>query len=180
MMETVVNTVLPDIPRIYTALAEWLACLICIIGVKRKINLKLLVGISVGFLVWQSAFLQLTAGAEGIWWMVCMGAAVGFMYFYIAACCDITWKDAGYYCVRAFVIAEFAASLEWQLDCFAYYTLGWKTMWIRGGMLIPVSYTHLENSYSYNHIRLRVFFGRERAEESSAKIKSIKTGEKKR
>lgn len=138
MMETVVNTVLPDIPRIYTAIAEWLACLICIIGVKRKINLKVLAGISVGFLVCQSVFLQLTAGAEGIWWIVYMGAAVGFMYFYIAACCDITWKDAGYYCVRAFVIAEFAASLEWQLDCFAYYALGWKTMWIRGGMLILI------------------------------------------
>ena len=37
-METVVNIVLPDIPRIYTALAEWLACLICISEVKRRIG----------------------------------------------------------------------------------------------------------------------------------------------
>lgn len=124
MTETVVNTVLPDIPRIYTALAEWLACLICILGIKPKVNRKKLAGISAVVLVWQAVFLQLTMGADGIWWMVCMGAAVGFMYVYIAYCCDITWKDAGYYCVRAFVTAEFAASLEWQLDCFAYYALG--------------------------------------------------------
>lgn len=52
MTETVVNTVLPDIPRIYTALAEWLACLICILGIKPKVNRKKLAGISAVVLVW--------------------------------------------------------------------------------------------------------------------------------
>lgn len=49
-METVVNIVLPDIPRIYTALAEWLACLICISEVKRRIGGWKLAGISIGML----------------------------------------------------------------------------------------------------------------------------------
>ena len=38
MTETVINDVLPDIPRIYTAVAEWLACLICILEVKRRVQ----------------------------------------------------------------------------------------------------------------------------------------------
>ena len=110
-METVVNIVLPDIPRIYTALAEWLACLICISEVKRRIGGWKLAGISIGMLCVQSAFLYLTVDAEGIWWMVCMAVAVAFMYGFLAVCCDISLKDTGYYCVRAFVTAELAASL---------------------------------------------------------------------
>ena len=137
-METVVNIVLPDIPRIYTALAEWLACLICISEVKRRIGGWKLAGISIGMLCVQSAFLYLTVDAEGIWWMVCMAVAVAFMYGFLAVCCDISLKDTGYYCVRAFVTAELAASLEWQLDCFGFFTWGWTQVWIRGGLLIII------------------------------------------
>lgn len=140
MTETVVNYVLPDIPRIYTALAEWLACLICIMEVKRRVQGWKLVGISAGVLILQSAFLEFTAGAEGIWWIIYMAAAVGLMYGFIAVCCDIGLKDTGYYCVRAFVIAEFAASLEWQLDCFFCFAMGWDDLWFRGLLLIA-SYT---------------------------------------
>lgn len=138
MMETVVNDVLPDIPRIYTALAEWLACLVCILGVKRRVQGWKLARISVGALILQSAFLQATAGAEGIWWMICMAMAIAGMYVFLSVCCDISLKDTGYYCVRAFVTAEFAASLEWQLDCFGYFVMGWKQPWIRGSLLIVI------------------------------------------
>ncbi len=135
-METVVNIVLPDIPRIYTALAEWLACFICILELKRRVTGGKLVGISTGVLIIQSLFLQYTVQAEGFWWMICMALAIVIMYVYIAFCSDISLKDAGYYCVRAFVTAEFAASLEWQLDCFAYFVLGWKNIWFRGMLLL--------------------------------------------
>lgn len=135
-METVVNIVLPDIPRIYTALAEWLACLICILEVKRRVTGWKFGWISLGVLLGQSLFLQYTVQAKGIWWMLCMALAIGIMYAYIAFCGNISLKDAGYYCVRAFVTAEFAASLEWQLDCFAYFVLGWKNIWFRGMLLL--------------------------------------------
>lgn len=138
MTETVVNYVLPDIPRIYTALAEWLACLACILGVKKRVQGWKLAGVAVGMLVLQSVFLQVTAGAEGVWWMLCMALAIAFMYAFLAICCDISLKDVGYYCVRAFVTAEFAASLEWQLDCFGYFSWGWTQAWIRGLLLIVI------------------------------------------
>lgn len=40
------------------------------------------------------------------------------MYTFIYLCADINWKDAAYYTIRAFVIAEFVASCEWQVDLF--------------------------------------------------------------
>ena len=51
MTETMVNYVLPDIPRFYTAVAEWMACLICILEVKRRVQGWKLAGISVGVLL---------------------------------------------------------------------------------------------------------------------------------
>ncbi|MBC5689059.1 sensor histidine kinase [Mediterraneibacter sp. NSJ-55] len=114
----IVSTILPDIPRFYTALAEWLACLLCIAEVKRRVTGWKFIGISVGTLIIQVLFLEVTQGMENFLWLLCMGAAVGLMYGYIYLCCCVSGRDAGYYCVRAFVAAEFAASLEWQTYCW--------------------------------------------------------------
>ena len=126
----VADIIWPDIPRFYTALAEWLACVICILELKRKFTGWKLAGVSAVFLVVQAVFLELTGDLEGVWWMVCMALAVGMMYFFIFLCCDASAKDVGYICVRAFVVAEFAASIEWQLECFSYYVLGWQQVWM--------------------------------------------------
>lgn len=137
-MEAAMNLMLPDIPRIYTALAEWMACILCIMEVKRRVKGWKFVGISLGALLWQAFFLQITENVEGIFWILCMVLAVAFMYLFIVLCCEINWKDAGYYCVRAFVTAEFAASLEWQMDCFGVVMLGWDCPWFRIGLLAGV------------------------------------------
>ena len=132
------DIILPDIPRLYTALAEWLACLLCILEVKRRLSGWKFIGFSALILVIQSAFLILTKGMSGFWWIFCMAVAVGTMYFFIGVCCDISKKDVGYYCARAFVIAEFAASLEWQLDCYFYTIHGWIHGWMRLILLVAV------------------------------------------
>lgn len=122
------NSVLPDIPRIYTAVAEWLACLLCILEVKRRITGWKLTAVSLTSLAIQSIFMKFTNGLENFLWIVCMIVAVAMMYAYILACCDMSAKDAVYYCVRAFVIAEFAASLQWQTYCYFTYNMffaGW-------------------------------------------------------
>lgn len=137
-MEAAMNLMLPDIPRIYTALAEWMACILCIMEVKRRVKGWKFVGISLGALLWQAFFLQITENVEGIFWIVCMVLAVAFMYLFIVLCCEINWKDAGYYCVRAFATAEFAASLEWQMDCFGVVIFGWDCPWFRMGLLAGV------------------------------------------
>ena len=59
--------VLPDIPRTFTAIAEWLACLLCIFEIKRKISGWKLAGISFAALIIQAAFLEVTESLEGVW-----------------------------------------------------------------------------------------------------------------
>lgn len=110
--------VLPDIPRIYTAIAEWLACMLCLAEVRRRMTGKKFIAVSVAALVVQSAFLALTPGLDDFLWILCMATAAAMMYVFIYLCAEIPWRDAMYYCIRAFVLAEFAASLEWQIRCY--------------------------------------------------------------
>ena len=112
------NSVYQDIPRIYTALAEWLACFGYCLVLKRKVKNEEFVLFSVLALVLQSMFLVLTKSLPVILWIPCMILAVGFMFAYMLATCDASRNVIGYYCTRAFLLAELAASLEWQLACF--------------------------------------------------------------
>lgn len=129
-----INEILPDIPRIYTALAEWLACLICIMELKKRFTKVKTGAICAAALVGQSIFLIITGNMDGIWWILCMVGAIVLMLLFLYICCETTFKDAGYYCVRAFVVAEFAASLQWQIDCFIQTARG-ATNWIWGSLL---------------------------------------------
>lgn len=120
---------LPDIPRFYTALAEWLSCILCMReGIRRYSGRKFWGIAAVVFLI-QSVFLISTGGLEGPLWMLCMAAAVLLMFCFLLISCDISVVDVGYVCVKAFVLAEFMASLEWQLHCFFCYGVGWESLW---------------------------------------------------
>ena len=105
-----------DIPRLYTGLAEWMACLVILKICRRRLHGAAFAGVSILMLLLQCAFLVLTAHMPAnILWILCMVAAVGLMYMYIYACGQVTPRMAAYCCVSAFLSAEFAASLEWQL-----------------------------------------------------------------
>ncbi len=107
-----------DIPRLYTAIAEWLACLIYCLVLKRKTSKTEFVAISAVALVVQSLFLIFTKDLNIVFWIPCMLLAVIMMYLFMYLVCDDTAHVIGYYCARAFLLAELAASLEWQLACF--------------------------------------------------------------
>lgn len=66
-----------------------------------------------------------------------MAAAVLLMLGLLAGCCRISPRDAAYYCIHAFVLAEFAASLEWQLYCFLLLNRE-ASAWMRAGLLVAV------------------------------------------
>lgn len=109
---------LPDIPRFYTALAEWAACMTFIFVLKRRITGWKLAVISGMQLLIQSVFLVYT---QNIWlwlWLPCMIAAVLLMIGFLYLCLKGSWCDAVYCGLFSFIIAEFAASLEWQLYLF--------------------------------------------------------------
>lgn len=117
-------TILPDIPRLYTALAEWLACLMYIVTLRRRFGNSATILCAAGWLVGLSAFLQLTGNVPLAWWIPCMAAAVASMYAFLYLSCSVNAKEAGYCCARAFILAEFAASLEWQIHCLLWPSSG--------------------------------------------------------
>ena len=123
------NTVyLSDIPRLFTAAAEWCACLTVIAKYPRRCGGLRLWGLLGLGLAGQCLFMMLTDELPLWLWLPCMAAAVGMMLALIAACCDMPLASAGYCTVRAFLLAEFAASLEWQLYSYALFALGWQEM----------------------------------------------------
>ncbi len=110
-----IGEVLPDIPRIYTALAEWSACIIFVMALKNRYDIIKTVLISILFLVIQSTFLVLTGNAQIYLWLPCMITAFTVMALFIGWACRIGRKRTLYFTIMAFVVAEFAASLEWQI-----------------------------------------------------------------
>ena len=122
------NTLLfPDIPRIYTAIAEWLACMVYISQLPLRLRGWRLVGISGGMLAVQCLFLELTGDAPLFLWIPCMIVAICLMLGLFCACCNLPVLDACYHCIRAFLLAEFAAALEWQLYFYTLFRLGWRS-----------------------------------------------------
>ena len=124
-----------DIPRIVTAIAEWCACLTVVAKYPRRYSGSRLWGLLGAGLAVQCLFLVFTDGLPILLWAPCMAAAVGLMFVLTAACCDMPLVTAGYCTIRAFVLAEFAASLEWQLYSYARFTLGWREVGPRSGLL---------------------------------------------
>ena len=112
---------LGNIPRIHTALAEWLACMACMVQLPKRFRGPKLWAAAGGALVLMCAFLELTGGLPVGWFLPCIVASALMMLGLLALCCRIPLKNAAYCCVRAFITAEFAASLEWQLYSYYWY-----------------------------------------------------------
>lgn len=110
-------TAVPDIPRLYTALAECLATLLYAQQLTPRYSAR---RSTVNSLIWMAGlavFMQLTGSVPLVLWLPCMVAAIGSMYLFLWRTCETSPLEAGYYCSRACILAELTASVEWQLHC---------------------------------------------------------------
>ena len=111
---------LPDIPRWYTAIAEWGACLVYVFVLKRRLGVwattaVLASGLGLLLLVhWAASMLPI-----GLWTLG-MGFAIAVMFAIIFVCVASPALSIGYLVARALVLAELAASLQWQLHSFVF------------------------------------------------------------
>ena len=122
-------TALPDIPRLYTALAECLAVLLVTPALMPRFSKAVTGGITLLWAAVLSAFLELTGNVPGGLWIPCMVTAIGLSYLYLWGVWSITLLEAGYHCARAFILAELAASVEWQLHCALWPARGpWEPL----------------------------------------------------
>lgn len=109
-----------DIPRYYTAVAEWLCCFLFCCFYRKKVN-KLFFGIlAVIALILQTVWLVQTGEVPVMLWIPCMLIAIGMMFLFLYLVMDISIKMIIYCCMKAFLAAEFMASLEWQIEYFIH------------------------------------------------------------
>ena len=127
---TLVNT-----PGYYYSIAYFLAAFISI-----WINRKRAVAqgwkkwmLHIGFFVALVGFMEVTDGVRQIFFIPCMIISISLLLLYIYCSCDFGWKEAGYYCARAFISGEFAASLCWQIYFYIITTgiIPWKWVGFR-------------------------------------------------
>ncbi|OZG59745.1 histidine kinase [Bifidobacterium lemurum] len=117
-MTVEITNALPDIPRIYTAISEWLACMVYVAVVPRTVSLQrtLCMGaIGLAALIG----LQYFAGTLPItFWILGMCLAFAAMWAIVRLASGIGKRTALFLTARAFVLAEMVASLHWQIDSF--------------------------------------------------------------
>lgn len=68
-----------------------------------------------GFFAALAFFMWITDGVRQVLFLPAMTVTITLMLLCLYACCDFTIYEAGYYCARAFITGEFAASLCWQI-----------------------------------------------------------------
>ncbi|WP_336708779.1 sensor histidine kinase [Oerskovia sp. USHLN155] len=137
VLSAAVAEVPTDIPRGITAFAEWSACLVYILLLRKRFTppvLALLLGLGLG-LLWA---VQSFAGELPIpLWTFGMAMAVAAMYSVVVLCADVSTREAGYFTARAFVLAELVASLHWQLYSYAV-DQGFTGVGVQAGLLVLV------------------------------------------
>lgn len=111
-------SVIRDIPKLYTALAEWLACLSFVLILPKRWSKGMTGGILALSLLMLCGIQYVIDIIPVKLWLLGMAVALGLMYATLLLCCRITPFDGGFYWAVAFIFAEFIASLDWQLYSF--------------------------------------------------------------
>ena len=128
-----------DIPRLYTAIAECAACLLYCVVLPRKKRKPLVFIAATAFFFAADAFrLILTDDVPDVFWIPCMFAAMGLMLLYLRYMLEGDFRGIVYTMLKALLIAEFMASLEWQIDCFFREVSGLPRA--AGAVFVPVIY----------------------------------------
>lgn len=138
---------LVDLPRFYTALAEWMSIMVfCLIMPRKVDNLKFASIAAVGLAV-QNALLISTESVHIYFWLPIMLLAVFFMYVLLSAVGMMTWKCNLYYTLKAFIAAEFVASFEWQISYYFSNIFGHSI--VRQLILLVIVYGSLFSAIYY-------------------------------
>ncbi len=127
---------LTNTPGAYYLLAYFLSsCLYISMNPKRMKGWKLY-GVQLLFLIILGNFIIVTDQIMVALFVPCVLIEIFILWLSIYVCCDMDWKKAAYFCVRVFILGEFAASLEWQLFYYGLMNLqvelnvGWNLLFL--------------------------------------------------
>ena len=106
----------PEMPRHLVASSEWVACVIYILFLNKRLKgTKLVSAIGVAFFAFQGYHVLIADKLPLFLWIPGMVVAILLMYTFFLVSCDIDLPTAAYWWAQAFIVAEFVASLQWQL-----------------------------------------------------------------
>lgn len=114
--------IIPNIPRVYTAFAEWLACVILIFALLPE-KKRTFFYITTPMMGLGQVALQLFVGTWPLFlWIPGMALNLLWMLFTFHMLVDETLLTKVYLVCKAFIVAEFIASFSWQLFCYLLYS----------------------------------------------------------
>lgn len=109
---------LPNIPRIWTAIAEWAACVAMIMQLpKNRIKNNYYINLAL-FLVGQMGLQYIAGKLPLVLWLVGMLINFAWMFITILGCEKEGRNVLIYHTCKAFIYAEFVAALAWQIICY--------------------------------------------------------------
>ena len=129
---------IPDIPRIYTAIAEWASCLIFVSVLRPRYGRKKTIVISTMVLAAQMIFMHVTGNVSLWFWVPCMLIAYFNMTIFIYGTCKTSYWECCYYGFFGFVIAECVASLEWQLFNYFFEKGQNESWWLQAVCIVMI------------------------------------------
>lgn len=127
-----------DIPRLYTAIAQWGACGVYVLLLKNRHGRIKTGFLSSLFLAMQCLLLKCTEGLALAWWIPVMVLSAFIMWLMLFMLCEERLQDIVYFALCAFLIAESVASLEWLIHYYVAYICGFWQWMFAGGMLAAI------------------------------------------
>ena len=109
------TTAILNTPGYYYAIAYILSCLVVLFTNKRRKNGWSGILIHVSIFSALVFFMSLTDGIRKLLFIPSMCVIIGLILADLYLGCEFTVLQACYYCIKAFINGEFAASLCWQI-----------------------------------------------------------------
>ena len=83
-------------------------------------------------------FMWMTDGVRQVLFLPAMTVSITLIMLYLYVSCEFTVSEAGYYCARAFITGEFAASLCWQIYFYTRGSIqdGHDSLWKWGELIV--------------------------------------------
>lgn len=104
-----------NIPRICTALADWMACCLYLRTLQPRLTGLRKYMLYAAALAALSGYLVVTDGFNGWQFNALYAISILLMWLFLAAASRSNWRQQLYYCARSVLLAGVAASLTWQL-----------------------------------------------------------------
>lgn len=111
-------------PGYYYAIAYALSVFVIACTNERKLGRWKLAAVSCVQFALLLFFMTKTDGVRQELFIPSMMVIVGLLLGYIYICNDFSFREAGFYCVKAFINGEFAASMCWQIYYYLRYVRG--------------------------------------------------------